>query len=43
MRQSVTLSDQAAAVLRAEAERIGISVSDLLRRIVDQWRDAKAK
>jgi hypothetical protein len=38
-RQSVTFSDQAIVELRSEAKRIGISVSDLVRRIVDQWRD----
>jgi hypothetical protein len=38
-RQSVNFSDRAMAHLRAEAQRIGISVSDLLRRIVDQWLD----
>jgi hypothetical protein len=42
-RQSVTFSDQAMAELRAEARRIGITVSDLVRRIVDQYREAKAK
>jgi hypothetical protein len=40
-RQSVTFSDQAMADLRADAKRIGISVSDLVRRIVDQWREDK--
>jgi hypothetical protein len=40
-RQSVTFSDQAMAELRSEAKRIGITVSDLVRRIVDQWRDNK--
>jgi len=42
-RQSVTFSDQQIADLRAEAKRIGITVSDLVRRIVDQYREAKAK
>lgn len=35
----MTFSDQAIETLRAEARRLGISVSDLLRRIVDQWID----
>jgi hypothetical protein len=35
-RQSVTFSDQAIVELRSEAKRIGISVSDLVRRVVDQ-------
>jgi hypothetical protein len=42
-RQSVTFSDQQIADLRAEAKRIGITVSDLVRRIVDRYREAKAK
>ncbi len=42
-RQSVTFSDRAMAELRAEAKRIGITVSDLVRRIVDQWREGKGK
>jgi antitoxin component of RelBE/YafQ-DinJ toxin-antitoxin module len=40
-RQSVTFSDQAMAELREDAKRIGITVSDLVRRIVDQYREAK--
>lgn len=38
-RQSVTFSDQAMVDLRNEAKRIGVTVSDLVRRIVDSWRD----
>jgi hypothetical protein len=38
-RQSVTFSDQAIEALRTEARHLGISVSDLLRRIVDRWKE----
>jgi hypothetical protein len=38
-RQSVSLSDRQHAALQQEADRIGISISDLIRRIIDQWRD----
>jgi predicted DNA-binding ribbon-helix-helix protein len=40
-RQSVSLSDRQIAALRKEAKRIDISIADLIRRIIDQWRDAK--
>jgi hypothetical protein len=36
-RQSVTFSDRAMAELREEAKQVSITVSDLLRRIVDHW------
>jgi Ribbon-helix-helix protein, copG family len=39
-RQSVTLSEPQVTYLQAEAERLGISVSDLIRRIIDQHRGA---
>ena len=41
IRQSVTLSRPQADYLRQEAERLGISVSDLIRRIIDQHREGK--
>ncbi len=41
VRQSVSLTKPQFEALKAEAERLGISVSDLIRRIVDGWRDAK--
>jgi predicted DNA-binding ribbon-helix-helix protein len=40
-RQSVTLTAPQIAYLRAEAERLGLTVSDLIRRIVDQHREAR--
>lgn len=36
-RQSVTFSDGDKAVLRREAARLRISVSELVRRLVSQW------
>jgi hypothetical protein len=41
-KQMVSLTEPQRAFLRAEAERLGISVSDLIRRIVDQFREGKA-
>ncbi|MDA8251105.1 MAG: ribbon-helix-helix protein, CopG family [Rhodospirillales bacterium] len=40
-RQSVTLTNPQRKVLEAEAKRLGISVSDLIRRIIDEWRLSK--
>jgi hypothetical protein len=42
-RQMVTLSTDRAEFLKQEAARLNISVSDLLRRIVDAYRDAQKK
>jgi len=39
-RQSVTLTKPQQSFLSKEANRLDISVSDLIRRIVDQYRDA---
>lgn len=39
-RQSITVSDKQDAFLQREAARLGITVSDLIRRIVDWYRDA---
>jgi hypothetical protein len=36
----VTLSTDRAEFLKQEAARLNISVSDLLRRIIDAYRDA---
>lgn len=41
VRQSVTLTKPQHEVLAAEAERLGITVSDLIRRIVDEWRERR--
>jgi hypothetical protein len=40
-RQMVTLSTDRAEFLKQEAARLNISVSDLLRRIIDQYRAEK--
>jgi hypothetical protein len=40
-RQSITLTEPQIAYLKAEAARLGITVSDLIRRIVDQHREGK--
>ena len=41
VRQSVTLTEPQFAFLKAEAERLGITVSDLIRRIVDVYRETR--
>lgn len=41
VRQSVTLTEPQFAFLKAEAVRLGITVSDLIRRIVDQHREVR--
>jgi predicted DNA-binding ribbon-helix-helix protein len=40
-RQSVSLTDQQVDYLKRKAEDLGITVSDLIRRIIDQYREAK--
>jgi hypothetical protein len=40
-RQSVTLTEPQARFLEVEAERLGITVSDLIRRIVDTYREGR--
>jgi negative regulator of replication initiation len=40
-RTTVTFTDTQYAYLQAEAKRIGVSVGDLVRRIIDAWREAK--
>ncbi len=37
-KQSVALTTPQREVLKAEADRLGITVADLIRRIIDQWR-----
>jgi hypothetical protein len=39
----VTISTDRAEFLKQEAARLNISVSDLLRRIIDAYRDAQKK
>ena len=41
-RTSFALPDDTLNWLRAEAARLGISVGELLRRLLDQHRDRKA-
>jgi len=40
-RHTVSLSDPQLAFLEKEAERLGISVSDLIRRIIDTYREGR--
>jgi hypothetical protein len=40
-RTSVVLTDPQMAFLEAEAARLGITLGELVRRIVDQYREAK--
>lgn len=42
-KRSVVFTAQQFAYLEAEAERLGLSVSELVRRIVDQFRDKETK
>jgi hypothetical protein len=39
-RQSVTLTKPQKSFLKRDSDRLGISISDLIRRIVDQYREA---
>ena len=41
-RRSITLTAPQLAFLQKEAERLGITVSDLVRRIIDSYREGKA-
>ncbi len=38
VRQTVTLTKPQAAYLKREAKRLGVTVSELIRRIVDEFR-----
>ena len=40
-RTSVVLTEPQVAFLKAEAARLGITLGELVRRIVDQYREAK--
>jgi hypothetical protein len=40
-RRSINLPAPQAAWLRDEAARLGINVSELVRRIIDQFREAR--
>ena len=37
----VTLTKPQAEFLKLEAERLGVTVSELIRRIIDQYRERK--
>lgn len=34
----VRLTEQQFAFVKAQADELGISISDMIRRIIDQWR-----
>jgi hypothetical protein len=38
-RRSIALTKPQAEALDAEAQRLGLTVAELLRRIIDQWRE----
>lgn len=40
-KRMISFTEPQEAYLKQEAERLGISVSDLVRRIVDQHRESK--
>jgi ribbon-helix-helix CopG family protein len=40
-RRSVTLTAPQLGFLKQEAERLGISISDLVRRIIDAYREGR--
>ena len=42
-RQMVSLTEPQVAFLREAAEKLGISVSDMIRRIVDEYREGKKR
>jgi hypothetical protein len=40
-KRMISFTDPQVEFLKQEAERLGISVADLVRRIVDQYREGK--
>lgn len=40
-KRMISFTDPQVDFLKREAERLGISVADLVRRIVDQYREGK--
>jgi hypothetical protein len=42
-KQTLSFTDPQAAYLKAEAQRLGISLADLVRRIIDEWRGNRSK
>jgi hypothetical protein len=43
VRVNFRLTERQAKVLRVEAERRGLAMSEMLRRIMDQWLEALTK
>jgi predicted HicB family RNase H-like nuclease len=43
VRVNMRLTERQSKVLRVEAERRGLSLSELMRRIMDQWLEALTK
>jgi hypothetical protein len=41
VRQTITFTEAQFAWLKAEAARLGITVADLLRRLIDEGRDRR--
>ncbi len=41
-KQMISFTDPQMAFLKAEAQRLGIPVAELVRRIVDQYRERQA-
>jgi hypothetical protein len=41
-KRMVSLTEPQVAFLKAEAARLGISVADLIRRIIDQYRNERS-
>lgn len=41
LRQSVTLTKPQAEYLKAEADRLGLTISDMIRRIIDAYREQR--
>jgi hypothetical protein len=38
LRRTIAFTNSQMTVLKAKADELGISVADLVRRIVDEWR-----
>lgn len=41
MRMSIVLTDPQTAYLRKEAKRLGVSLAEMIRRIIDAYREPK--
>jgi hypothetical protein len=40
-RQTIFLTEPQTDLLKREAEKLGITISDLVRRIIDEWRGGR--